>query len=248
MPIARVIAGTAALRAEPDRDAELVDQLRYGERVTILAAPGSSFSFIQAREDHYFGWVERTAISETDEVPARVVVTRALATLSDAPLGASIDTLPAGTWIEPREARGPSVSLRQGWLRSDDLTAAERLPFRSPTSEDLLAAARAFVDVPYLWGGTTARGLDCSGLVQLAYRLCGIVLTRDAEQQATQGRPVTGDPRAADLLFFGSPADHVGMFIADGAMIHAAGGDVGRVVEQPVAERGTPVSVRRYLP
>ncbi len=135
-----------------------------------------------------------------------------------------------------------------GWVRAAELAAAERLPFRSPTPDDVVAAARAFLDVPYRWGGTSARGVDCSGFVQLAYRLCGIVLARDADQQATQGRPVKGAPRAGDLVFFGEPIDHVGLALDATRMVHATGRTPRRVVEQGIAARGSVVATRRYLP
>ena len=134
------------------------------------------------------------------------------------------------------------------WVNATDLSRASDLEARPPSRFDLVMAARAFLDVPYLWGGTSAKGIDCSGLVQLAYRLCGIVLTRDADQQATQGRAAEGDRQAGDLLFFGAPVTHVAMYTEAGKIIHAADAPIGRVVEQPAAERGTPVSVRRYLP
>lgn len=260
MPIARVGVGLADVRGEADAESELVDQLRFGERVTVLAQ-AQGWLFVQAREDHYFGWVREPELVATDEVPASGVIRVALATLRDEPRADAhaIETLPAGTWVEPGERRGDfvavggdwppgqaSVPLRAAWVHVDDLAGAESLPRRMPAGEDLVATARTFLDVPYLWGGVSARGLDCSGFVQLAYRLCGVVLMRDADQQSTQGRHVEDAKRAGDLLFFGTPVDHVGLATGRGRMIHAPGG--GRVVEQDVAARGVPVAVRRYLP
>lgn len=258
MPIARVGVGLADVRGEAHAESELVDQLRFGERVTVLAQAGG-WLFVQAREDHYFGWVREPELVATDEVPASGVIRVALATLRAAPRAdaPAIEALPAGTWVEPGERRGDFVAvpgawppghapLRGAWVHVDDLAGADSLPRRAPDGEDLVTTARAFLDVPYLWGGVSARGLDCSGFVQLAYRLCGVVLMRDADQQSTQGRHVEAAERAGDLLFFGTPVDHVGLASGSGRMIHEPGG--GCVVEQDVAARGVPVAVRRYLP
>ncbi len=246
VPIARVAAGIADLRAEADDKSELVDQVRHGERVTILRR-GDGWLFAQAREDHYVGWIRDGDVVESAEVPGAAVVAVGLAPVFD-DRWRPADALPAGTWIEFVDRKMERVAVRGGWVRASDLAPADRLPLRSPTPDDVVAAARAFLDVPYLWGGTSALGLDCSGFVQLAYRLCGILMTRDADQQATQGRAVEGALRAGDLLFFGSPVTHVGMALDAARMIHAAAGTVGRVVEQEVAALGTPVAIRRFLP
>lgn len=116
----------------------------------------------------------------------------------------------------------------------------------------LVAKAREYLGVPYLWGGTDpAKGLDCSGFTQLVYKSQGIELPRVSSQQATAGRavPSMGEARPGDLLFFDySPdrpgIDHVGIYMGDGKMIAAP--QPGEVVKiQPV---GNPTVIRRVLP
>ena len=118
----------------------------------------------------------------------------------------------------------------------------------SSAEQRIVDEARKYLGVPYLWGGTDpAKGLDCSGLVQLVYRNNGIELPRVSYQQATAGRPVDSlaDARPGDILAFDSPVDHVAIYLGNNKMIEAprTGLDV-RVID--VYE--TPTAIRRLLP
>ncbi len=118
----------------------------------------------------------------------------------------------------------------------------------SPTGADVVAGARKYLGVPYVWGGTNpATGLDCSGLVQRVYSDLGITLPRVSRDQARVGRPVAGldQARPGDLLAFGEPVHHIAIYIGGGKMIHAPQpGEQVRV--QDVYE--TPSAIRRVLP
>ena len=118
----------------------------------------------------------------------------------------------------------------------------------TPTGPDVVGLARSFLGVRYQWGGEDrATGVDCSGLVGCVYDELGIDLPRVSRDQARAGRPVA-DLRAArpgDLLFFGAPVDHVGIYTGDGKMIHAP--RTGRVVSHERVYE-TPVAIRRVLP
>ncbi|CAB4731093.1 MAG: transglycosylase SLT domain-containing protein [Actinobacteria bacterium] len=116
------------------------------------------------------------------------------------------------------------------------------------TGEDVVTEAKKYLGVPYVWGGTDpAKGLDCSGLVQLVYDNLGVDLPRVSYQQATAGTPVDGlaNAQPGDVLAFGSPVHHVGIYVGDNQMIEAPrpGLDV-RIAE--ITE--TPTAIRRMLP
>ncbi|WP_041546229.1 MULTISPECIES: transglycosylase SLT domain-containing protein [unclassified Nocardioides] len=117
------------------------------------------------------------------------------------------------------------------------------------SGDAVVAAAKKYLGVPYVWGGTDpAKGLDCSGLVQRAYRDLGYELPRVSYQQAEAGRPVSGglaNAQPGDILAFGSPVHHVGIYVGDNQMIEAPrpGLDV-RI--GPVYE--TPTAIRRVVP
>ena len=111
-----------------------------------------------------------------------------------------------------------------GWVRSEALA-----------EDDPLAVARGFVGTPYVWGGLGRDGIDCSGLVHLAFRALGVRVPRDAADQAAAAVPVP-DPRPGDLYFFGrydEAVSHVG-FVTERGLLHATEG-IG-VVEQPMPE------------
>ena len=116
------------------------------------------------------------------------------------------------------------------------------------TAAELIADAKRYLGVPYVWGGTNpATGLDCSGLTQLVYGQVGVDLPRVSWEQAKVGTAVDGLAKAkpGDLLAFGSPVDHVAIYLGDHQMIHAP--HPGKNVEiSDVYE--TPTAIRRVLP
>jgi len=106
---------------------------------------------------------------------------------------------------------------------------------RNPTPENIVATAKQFIGFPYMWGGTSIKAMDCSGFTKTSFYLNGIILERDASQQALTGEDVDiskgfDNLKTGDLLFFGSKAtadkkeriSHVGMYIKDGEFIHSA--------------------------
>jgi hypothetical protein len=119
-------------------------------------------------------------------------------------------------------ARVRTVYDYPGWVRADALEGG-----------DPVEAARSYLGAPYLWGGLTARGIDCSGLVHMAYRRTGRIVPRDAGQQEEAGEEID-EPSPGDLITYGDDvADHIAFWLGDGRILHASGrSGVDRVVEE----------------
>jgi gamma-D-glutamyl-L-lysine dipeptidyl-peptidase len=144
-----------------------------------------------------------------------------------------------GEPLERIEERGGWTLVRTaygypGWLRSDSLDGEPDAGWLEARAASPLQHARTLLGAPYLWGGLTARGVDCSGLVHLSYRATGRLVPRDADQQEAAGIPVEL-PEPGDLISYGDAggADHIAFWLGDGRILHASGRDgIRRVVEE----------------
>jgi cell wall-associated NlpC family hydrolase len=121
-----------------------------------------------------------------------------------------------------------------GWLRTDSLVGTWDPAWLAPRVPDPVAYARTLLGAPYLWGGMTERGIDCSGLVHMSFRAAGRVVPRDADQQEDAGEPVA-EPSLGDLISYGDAehADHIAFSVGEGRILHATGREgVKAVVEE----------------
>lgn len=141
-----------------------------------------------------------------------------------------------------------ATALRTAESRTLTPTPVEESTPRGPTGTDAVEAGKKYLGVPYVWGGTNpAKGLDCSGLVQRAYRDIGIELPRVSYDQAKVGTevPSIADAKPGDLVAFGSPVNHIAIYVGDGKILQAPRtGEVVKItdIKRPIA------TIRRVIP
>jgi cell wall-associated NlpC family hydrolase len=251
--VMEVIAPQAPLRREPRPDGPLDTEALKGERVTLYDANAEGWSWVQLDADHYVGWLPSAALAPSGPTPTHKVA--ALRTFMFP--GPSIklpprEALPFGAALNiVRVEERMAITLSGGYV-----PAAHLVPIGDNES-DFVAVAERFVGTPYLWGGKTAFGIDCSGLVQIALFACGLWCPRDSDmQESALGAPV--DYRASsfqfargDLIFW---SGHVAIARDRGSLVHANAFHMAVVIE-PVAETITRIrglgseitSVRRVI-
>lgn len=246
-PLATVLRGVVPLRAEPRSDSELVDEAHFGEVHTVLGER-NEWRYVQG-PDLYFGWCEAKHLTiDTDTRGAVIGVPLAVVRAARSDDAEEIDVLAVGTPFEVDENDSPYMASAGRWVHYEDITLVRDIPHRYPTPDDIIATAESFLGVPYLWGGTSARGIDCSGLTQRVYRLNGVGLDRDADQQARGGRPVEV-ARPGDLFFFGAErVTHTAIATGETTFIHAP--QAGKQVQhgELTVDRSRLRAIRRYLP
>lgn len=119
-----------------------------------------------------------------------------------------------------------------GWVREDVLGGEEDEEWMAREGDDPVERARTYLGTPYLWGGMTEQGIDCSGLVHMAYRRTGRLVPRDADQQEAAGEEIPeGELRPGDLVCYDG---HIAFWLGDGRILHSTQRDgVDGVVEEP---------------
>jgi gamma-D-glutamyl-L-lysine dipeptidyl-peptidase len=133
-------------------------------------------------------------------------------------------------------ARVETAYAYPGWARRADLGGEPDADWLRPVAADPVAQARTLLGTRYEWGGMTSAGIDCSGLVHMAFRACGRLVPRDADQQEEAGERLSeADLRAGDLVTYGPPegADHIAFWVGEGRILHSTQRDgVDGVVEE----------------
>jgi hypothetical protein len=209
------ILPSAVLRGAPSVDTDQTSELLFGEGFALLDLTGG-WAWGYCLADHYVGYLAADALGAPIAPTHRVRASEAL--LHSAPDAASGGSavLPRGALVMG-EAEGEWLATAHGYLPLAALLEADA------AEKDAAAIAEDMVGAPYLWGGRTAAGIDCSGLVQLAWASAGVQLPRDSDLQlASLGADKDVDPAAlqrGDLVFF---TGHVGIMADASNIIHAS--------------------------
>ncbi|MDD5586475.1 MAG: NlpC/P60 family protein [Alphaproteobacteria bacterium] len=236
------IQGVVPLLAEPKEDARRVSEIRYGEFLDVFEDRKDGFVWVQNRSDRYVGYL-----------PSPEVLNESIASLSNrikalhtfvyaepdlkSPL---LDRLTLGSYVSVMRKAGGFLELASGGF----VFAGHVLATGDMITPDYVFTAGRMLGAPYLWGGRTPLGIDCSALVQLALEMAGIEAPRDCDQQ----REAFGQPleknwrdvtwRRGDIVFFAPPhagsAPHVGIMTSHDHLINA-NATVMQVTVEPLA-------------
>lgn len=226
------------LRSEPSDKSEMLSQLLFGDSFIILNTT-EKWVNIKTSADEYAGWIDSKQYLPIDEESyGKMKNIRTLGpvfaqTVRKGSSGELIH-LAAGSSI-PIEHRGSFNLGRETYFYDSDLVFGEAANFQ----QQVIDYARFFLNAPYLWGGKSVFGIDCSGLTQVVYKMLDISLRRDAWQQAGQGEVVNflQEVKPGDLAFFDNAEGritHVGIMINENQIIHAS----GRVKIDPIDDQG----------
>lgn len=197
----------APLRAENSDRSEMVTQMLYGETADILEV-NNNFTKVRMHYDNYEGWMD----------------TKQITPVSDDTFSKRKTNLVTETFMSAMSDSG-KILLSLGSEVKFDTTATKR---SADLRESIIICAKEFLNTPYLWGGKSFFGLDCSGFTQIVYKIHGVKILRDASQQAEAGEALTflEEAQAGDLAFFENSEGrivHVGIILEGQKIIHAHG-------------------------
>ncbi len=211
--------------------AELLSQNTYGSPLEILEE-GENWVFVR-QSDGYLGWTYRPYLTEIPSPSPTHIVSAPVTQVHAEPDHQSSlrSRLVGGTFVQIVSTRGAWAEIDAniwGWVLLSDLRALDLLAqTANARRKQIIEDAVRLVGVPYLWGGTSINGIDCSGLAQLAHRWNGLTIPRDADQQYLAAKCVEPPFQPGDLLFFGEKGDarcitHVAISLGDWRIIHSS--------------------------
>lgn len=228
----------APLRKEPADSSEIVSQLLFGDRVEVLEKT-EKWWLVRNFSDQYEGWMdykqlEKITESQFSDQEAYNYVTPCQLDNTLIAANGTAYYLSPGSTLPYYKDGFCHLGTAQFEVKSTPI-----IPNKANFKLEVAKIAKFFENTPYLWGGRTLFGIDCSGFVQTVYKLVGIQINRDASQQAEQGELVDflASAMPGDLAFFDNEAGkitHVGLMLSNDQIIHSA----GKVRIDPIDDQG----------
>ncbi len=224
-----IVNALAPLRERPSADAVLATEALKGERVTVYDRNGQGFAWGQLNSDGYVGWLPDSALAKPGAAPThKIIAIRTFAFPGPSIKLPPVDTLVMGAMVTVLREQGAFAVTRDGWyLPRLHIGGIDR------HAEDFVAVAERFAGTPYLWGGKSSFGIDCSGLVQVSLNAAGMGCPRDSDmQQDALGRAL--DPakpeklQRGDLIFW---KGHVAIARDADTIVHANAHHMATVIE-----------------
>ncbi len=246
---ALVRISVANIRSNPQHSAELATQATLGTPLKVLKKEGEWY--LVQTPDKYLAWVDHGGVTlysdeELEEWKAseKVIFTEPFGQVNEkaSENSGTVSDAVAGNMFELKGVKNGFFEVeypdaRTGFVKTSEAEKySDWLANLEASEENLVETSKKLMGLPYLWGGTSAKGVDCSGYTKTVFFMNGMIIPRDASQQVHAGELIDEEKnfeklQKGDLLFFGTPAKdgnkervvHVGMWIGDGQFIHSSG-------------------------
>ncbi|MBN2638590.1 MAG: C40 family peptidase [Bacteroidales bacterium] len=220
------LLSTIPVREKPSGKTEMINQLLFGDTVHILDSFESWF-LIESHGDQYQGWVEKDQIKIISEDYLKNILDKEPVFLKNSSTDITFKDkkiiLSQGSRIPFYDKGRFIINNNKGFISDESITISGKQP-----TEEILLSAKQLLSTPYLWGGRSAFGADCSGFVQIVFKMNGYQLPRDSIQQAKTGLNIDfiHEGLPGDLVFFENEEQqivHVGILLNNHEIIHASG-------------------------